>query len=216
MVAVTGPGTVATTDGAIACEPACEASFERGTSVVLEADPEERAEFRGWSGSCTGLGRCRLTVDEDRKVSATFAALPDPVLLNVNVSGRGSVVSKPAGIDCPGECSASFARGRTVQLYATAGTGSSLAGWSGGGCSQTTKRRCDVTMNGRQSVTARFRPDAAGPGDAATLRITPSGDGSGTVTGPRGFGLDCPPDCSATFRRGATVELAATGTRGRG
>lgn len=212
-VALAGPGSVQGAGGEIRCRPDCEASLDERTEIVLEADPGDRAEFKGWSHpACPGRGRCRLVLERDTTVTAAFTALQDPQLLTVDVSGAGSVVSKPAGIDCPRECSASFAPGRKVQLYATAIKGSSLAGWRGGRCTGSTQRRCDVTMNGPQSVSARFTGDPVPPGESATLTIEPSGDGSGTVTGAGG--LRCPPDCGATFERGTTVQLEATADEG--
>lgn len=211
-VAVSGPGTVAGADGKINCKPRCQAGLDAGAEVVLEADPDERAEFKGWSGACTGLGRCRVPLDTDATVSATFATLSDPQLLSVRISGAGTVASKPAGIDCPRECSESFAAGRKVQLYATRRAGSSFAGWTGGSCDGSTQRRCDVTMNGPRSIAARFTTDQTTPAERATLTIEPSGQGSGTVTGAGG--LRCPPDCSKAFRRGTTVQLKAVAHAG--
>lgn len=210
-VAVSGPGTVAGARGEINCKPRCQAAFDAGAEVVLEADPDERAEFKGWSGDCTGLGRCRVPLDGDATVSATFAALSDPQLLSVRISGAGTVASRPAGIDCPRECGASFAAGRKVQLYATQRAGSSFAGWTGGACDGSTQRRCDVTMNGPRSIAARFTTDQTTPGER-TLMVEPSGQGSGTVTGAGG--LSCPPDCSAPFKRGTAVQLEAEANTG--
>ena len=79
-------------------------------------------------------------------------------VLTVRVEARGAtgtVSSSPAGIDkCGGQCSVSFTASSSVTLTATPATGSSFAGWSGGGCTGT--GACVVTMNAAQSVTARF------------------------------------------------------------
>ena len=213
VVAVAGPGSVAGAGGQIDCKPDCEASVDERKEIVLEADPGDRAEFKGWSDpSCPGLGRCKLVLEGKTTVTAMFAALQDPQLLTVAVRGAGSVVSKPAGIDCPRECSASFATGRKVQLYATGAKGSSFASWTGRRCNGSTQRRCDVTMNGPRSVSARFSRDPVAPGERATLTIDPTGDGSGTVTGAGG--LRCPRDCDAPFKRGTAVQLEAVADPG--
>jgi len=79
-------------------------------------------------------------------------------VLTVRIEGRGAtgtVSNSPAGIDkCGGQCSVSFTASSSVTLTATPATGSSFAGWSGGGCTGT--GACVVTMNAAQSVTACF------------------------------------------------------------
>ncbi|HEY2311042.1 MAG TPA: hypothetical protein VGH46_08005 [Gaiellaceae bacterium] len=69
-------------------------------------------------------------------------------------TGSGSVTSSPAGIDCGSTCSASFASGTSVTLTAAADSGSTFAGWSGGGCSGT--GTCQVMLSAATSVTASF------------------------------------------------------------
>jgi phospholipase C len=76
--------------------------------------------------------------------------------LSVNVSGAGTgtVTSTPAGISCPGTCSATFTGNPQVTLTATPGSGFSFGGWSGTGCSGT-NTTCTVSIAGSQ-VTATF------------------------------------------------------------
>lgn len=52
-------------------------------------------------------------------------------LVSVAISGAGRVVSAPAGIDCPGTCSAAFPAGTGVNLAAAAAAPASFAGWQG-------------------------------------------------------------------------------------
>jgi PKD repeat protein len=73
--------------------------------------------------------------------------------LTVNVSGKGSVTSSPAGIDCPGDCSEAYASGAGVVLTATAEENWRFSGW-GGACSGTGS--CLLTMDSDQGVTATF------------------------------------------------------------
>jgi phospholipase C len=76
--------------------------------------------------------------------------------LTVNVAGggTGTVTSTPAGISCPGTCSATFTGNPQVTLTATPGTGFSFGGWSGTGCSGTNST-CTVSIAG-SNVTATF------------------------------------------------------------
>jgi len=69
-------------------------------------------------------------------------------------TGSGTVTSTPSGINCGAACSAPFTTGSSVTLNAVANSGSTFAGWSGGGCSGT--GACSVTMSSAQSVSAVF------------------------------------------------------------
>lgn len=69
-------------------------------------------------------------------------------------SGSGRVTSSLPGIDCGSACSAQFRRGEQVTLSATPDSGSTFAGWSGGGCHGSAT--CTLTMAGDQVATARF------------------------------------------------------------
>ncbi len=76
------------------------------------------------------------------------------VTVAVQGSATGHVVSMPAGIDCPGTCSASFATGTTVMLMAAPDTGAVFAGYTGG-C-MGLDPSCTVTAGADQTVNARF------------------------------------------------------------
>ncbi len=67
--------------------------------------------------------------------------------------GAGTVTSAPAGISCPGTCTASFTTGASVTLTASASGSSTFAGWSGA-CSGT--GACTLTLSADTSVTATF------------------------------------------------------------
>ena len=86
--------------------------------------------------------------------------------LSVSELGPGAVTSSPAGINCPGTCSASFAPGTDVSLSETPAGGWNFLQWDGacagnGGCA--------VTMGTNQNVMATFwtdgssSPSVAGP-----------------------------------------------------
>jgi len=84
----------------------------------------------------------------------TGTATQRTLTLTLRGSGTGSVASVPAGIACPGTCSALFNDGITVMLRATAAAGTTFREWRGG-CSGTAPT-CTVTMAGSQSVQAVF------------------------------------------------------------
>jgi phospholipase C len=81
---------------------------------------------------------------------------------NPNPAG-GSIVSKPAGINCGTTCSASFPSGTAVTLTATPISGSKFAEWSGG-CGGATI--CAFTLKANTTVSAIFN---AGPGSITSL-----------------------------------------------
>ena len=82
------------------------------------------------------------------------APKPATVALRVAVGGAGRVTSAPAGIVCPGRCSARFPRGVSVTLRATPRAGARLRGWSGS-CTGTA-RTCRLTLGKARATRATF------------------------------------------------------------
>lgn len=76
--------------------------------------------------------------------------------LTVTIGGGvgGSVTSSPAGITCPGVCSANFVVGTTVTLTAVGTGGGTFSQWQG--CDSSTANVCTVTTNSARNVTAEF------------------------------------------------------------
>lgn len=118
-------------------------------------------------------------------------------------AGSGTITSSPAGINCPGTCTANFSANTKVTLTATAGTNYSFAGWSGS-CSGTGP--CSLTITAAASVTPTFNPDYG-------LIVTLSGTGSGTVTSTPA-GINCPTTCTASFPQNTQVALSETPAAG--
>jgi alpha-tubulin suppressor-like RCC1 family protein len=83
-------------------------------------------------------------------------------------AGYGSVTSFPAGINCPGDCSESYASTTSVTLTATPSAGSAFAGWSGD-CGGTAA--CTVSMTAARNVTATFTANAAGGKPVTRYRL---------------------------------------------
>ncbi len=101
----------------------------------------------------------RLTVtdadglSDDELRTIVVAAAPQPlVLLNVNASGGGRVVSTPPGIDCSSQqsqpCSASFTRDQIVTLAVTPNVGQGFDSWAGDpGCADNVAPNGTATVN---------------------------------------------------------------------
>ncbi len=152
--------TAGTGEGEVSCEvnsgpvEPCEALYEEGTEVALVPEAETGSEFVQWSEDCTGTGACELTMDEAHSVTATFdeEEEPEPEEFNLTIvkagTGSGSVTCNA------GACASSYEEGTEVTLAASAASGSTFTGWSGGGCSGT--GICKVTINADTTVTATF------------------------------------------------------------
>ena len=144
--------------GATDCFGACTRDFAYGSSVTLSATAAAGSTFAGWTGDCSGTGACKLTMDQNRSATATFTLVsiaPSPQTLTVAKAGTGTgtVTSSPAGIDCGSTCTRDFDHGTQVTLTATAGPGSTFAGWTGA-CSGA--GACAMALDDARSATATF------------------------------------------------------------
>jgi len=161
--------------------------------VTLTAKASLGSEFAGWE-NCDAepsATECKVTMDEDRVVVATFELEPPPTefVLTVGLAGTGSgtVTSSPGAINCGVVCSDVYGDGTVVTLTATPASGSTFNGWSGS-CAGTGS--CVVTMDESRGVTATFEKEATPPtpgiakvaskakvkGGKALLRVTCKGE----------------------------------------
>src|SRR5256884_1629304 len=174
-VAISGSGTVSSDDGGISgCGGSCSASYDSGTPVTLRASAAAGWIFNGWSGACAGTGACAVTMSAARSITATFTRQVFTLSANKTGTGRGTVASGDRAINCGSSCgsaSASYSSGTTITLTATADSGSSFRGWSGG-CSGT--GNCVVNLTANTTVTASFA-DVAPPVLTVPSSITSTG-----------------------------------------
>jgi hypothetical protein len=170
-----GSGAVTSSPAGISCGSECSAKFAETQTVTLTATPASGSSFAGWSGACTGLGSCQVTMSAAKSVNAKFEPATGPAVFTLTVgkagSGSGTVTSVPAGIDCGGVCSGNYQEGTTVTLTASAASGSTFAGW-GGACSGT--GNCVVALNSAKSVTATFNANpVSSPPPPTEIHPTP-------------------------------------------
>ena len=183
----TGSGTVTSTPAGINCGAICTAGFSNGTVVSLSAAPASNAVFSGWSGACSGVGSCVVTMDAVKNVTPIFTR----VQYNLNViktgNGGGTIISSPGGINCGTNCLAVFDGGTGVTLSAIPDANSVFNGWSGA-CSGV--GTCSVTMDDIKNVSADF--------SKPQYSISAATTGTGNVySSPAG--IVCQPACNNNF-----------------
>ena len=195
-----GTGTVTSNPGAISCPGVCtDGTYLNGTDVTLTALATGNSTFAGWSG--TGCG-ASVSMTADRTCTANFIP-PRTLDITIAGGGTGTVTSSPGTISCPGTCTDAFTNGTVVALTPTPTGGSTFAGWSGTGCSNS------VTMSIDRACTATFDPPAP---VNHTLTVIVAGTGTGDVSSDQG-GIACSEaggDCTEAYLEGTAVVLTAT------
>jgi hypothetical protein len=152
-VSTSGDGSVTSSPGDIDCPGDCSDAFVTGTDVTLTADPDPGRSLDSWGGACSGSAlTCTVDMDASKSVSATFTA--DPVQLTVSLDGDGSGTVTGSEINCPGDCTGTYAPGTDVTLTATADVGSLFDDWTG--CDASNGNECTMDMTTDKSVTASF------------------------------------------------------------
>jgi DNA-binding beta-propeller fold protein YncE len=153
-----GAGTVISEPAGISCPSDCAEHFNEGRLVTLTATPAPHNRFAGWAGvACdeSTLMTCQVTMNQAESLSAQFAPIPQITLTVTKTgSGQGTVTSAPAGISCPGACSAAFDQGSALTLTAAPAPNATFAGYSGAGCSQAAT--CTLTISAAESLSAEF------------------------------------------------------------
>jgi len=179
----------------IDCGADCNEGYSAGAIAILSAEAADGSIFTSWSGGgCSGTSSCVVTMNETTTVTANFTAIHT---LAVVKAGSGSGQVQVEGVDCGIGCSGDYSEGDSVTLSAVVADGSVFAGWSGGGCSDTTD--CVVTVNEATTVTATFNA-------VYTLTVVKGGSGSGQV---QIEGVDCGVDCSEDYSNEESVTLSA-------
>lgn len=138
------------------------------TTWTLTATPDPGAALLGWTGACTAAATsptCDVLALRDVAAAATFGY---PLSVELLGTGGGTVLSSPAGVDCPTDCQETVAAGTTVTLTADPDSASAFDGW-GGPCAGTDPT-CTVDVSAVTDVTATFgsvvsvEEDGAGTG----------------------------------------------------
>ena len=196
MSVATAGGTVTSDVPGVVCGEACVASFGAGIDVTLTPSGPVT-----WGGACSGPGACVVPMSRARSVTASIGGAPlSRAPLAVSKTGKGSIVSAPAGISCGDACGVLLPMGSRTTLRANPEAGWVFAGWSGScrGVAPT----CEVVARAAASVGATF----VEAGTQFPVAVTKAGQG--TVTS-KPAGIDCGRACSRPFPAGSTVTIEA-------
>jgi CSLREA domain-containing protein len=191
-----GSGTI-TGDG-INCGTTCTNSYSSGTNINLNVVADSDSIFAGWSGgtNCSSS----FTINADMNCTATFdLRSPDTVVLTILQTGTGEGNVSINGLACGNPCRQNYTIGNAITLTATPNVNSIFAGWLETNCSSS------FTINTDMTCTAIFNSNSTPP-SAATLTITKSGTGDGTISGS---GINCGNICNYTYSPGTAVTLMA-------
>lgn len=160
-VSVTGAGSVDAGQETCFQNETCSIQLATGANVELTATPYDSASrFVGWSGGCSGTApTCLITMNSDQAVTASFLAVPPPLVsLTVRIKGKGSVrISGKPVCTSPGakSCRFSFTKdGRLVKLTAIPTAGNHFVRWNGA-CSGA-KGVCRLAPDANKRVIATF------------------------------------------------------------
>lgn len=166
-VGFTGEGSIVSVPPGISCAATCGSLFSAGTRITLRASPAKGWLLAGWSGSCHGLASsCVATARGAFAATAAFVKSGTRFPVAVTKVGRGTVTSRPAGINCGSACSHSFTAGTAVTIEAVAKKGWTFVRWSG--ACEGRKHACVLDMDGAKSVSATFGQVA----DPTSPRVT--------------------------------------------
>ncbi len=121
--------------------------YPYGTTVTLEAAPDEGFRFVGWSGDVTGTTHpLEVVMDSNKTISANFELRQYALVVE---SENGSVIKTP---DAP-----TYSHGTTVTLEAVPDYGYRFSGWSGdvpNGAAHTNP--IEVVLESTRTLTAHF------------------------------------------------------------
>ncbi len=220
-VSVDGSGQVTSVPAGINCPSQCDADFQSGTKVTLNAAPQNGASFTGWSGGpCNGTtsAQCAFSAVADLSITATFAQGNSGQVAQIEVDPASTTLQP--GQDFQFTATARDAQNNVVgnhPPFTWTSDAPSVAtphqqndGWfHAEGPGTATIHAAIGNVKGTATITV------IGNGGNAQLLVQKTGDGSGTVvsTSPDGR-IDCGSQCAASFSNGQEVVLSATADSG--
>ena len=190
VVSKSGIGTVISSPAGINCGTTCSAPFADGTTVTLTAIPATPSTFTGWSGGgCSGTGTCKVTMNSEVSVAATFALKQFAV-----------TASAPGGHGKASPASQNINYWSDASIAITPDTGYHIASITDNGVSK--------PISNPYRITNVIAPHTVVVTFSSQYTLAVSKSGAGTVTSVPS-GISCGATCSASFSQGTTVTLTA-------
>ncbi len=150
--------------------------YDTGTPVTVTESPNPSWAFAGYSGDCSGLGPCSVTMNAPHSVTAQFAGVTVNVPAGIQFTLNGTTYTGSQNIGlAPGSYSLTMA---AAQPNGT-GTQALFVSWSDGGLPSHS-----ITVGAaRLTITATFKTQYL-----LTTSANPPSGGSVTQTGPGSAG----------------------------
>jgi len=132
----------------------------------------DSASFRYDVGSTGSIAAADIAVAKSHLGRALPLGGESSLAVTAVGTGAGSILSNPAGINCPGSCSANFPTGTNLSLQAIAGVGSTFTQWMGlcAGVSATS----NVLLTTSSTCAATFSVNS--------YPVTPSAGANGSIS----------------------------------
>jgi hypothetical protein len=217
----TGSGTVASNPTGVNCGTDCTEIYNNGTIVTLTTTADAGSNFIGWTGACTGVGDCIVTMNSSKSVTAVFDLIPQikPTVYtdsyeplsssSVKINGRVADFGSSSGMDrgfyvsADGTCDTNDTKYSVPPVSSTGNMSYTLTGWTQGwGYYMAYAKNNNLSNNFDQGSCNRFEIPAT-----YKLLIT-SVTGNGAVTGTGG--INCRSGGSGTCQVDLSVNSAAT------
>jgi hypothetical protein len=188
----------------------CEATYDSGVTVELEATPAPHKEIV-WTGCTTPSGNtCEIDIPDGSDVTVESSEVAITHTLTVVSAGEGKVSASPGPIsncsESAGTCSGSYAENGAVTLTATPEPGWEFSGWGVGECETETGpagSECHFLMP-ESAKTAHATFVAIGK---VLLSRSTTGTGTGEIKCNEGA-------CASEYDEGEIVNLKAVPTGG--
>jgi hypothetical protein len=197
----TGAGTVTSDVAGILCGQFCSSEYPAGTRVILVASwSDSTSNFEGWSGACTGISNCVLTMDGPKNLTATFNKLT----ITASAGANGTI--SPAGV-------VEIVRGSNQGFTMTPDTGYHVRDVEVDGASvgavgsyEFTNLMVSHTISASFGINAYTVTPSAGPGGgldpSAAQTVEYNGTASFTVTPSPGYHISEVTGCGGTLSAG--------------
>lgn len=188
-----GTGSIESFPDGILCGACASdtASFPAGTSVVLTATPAAGDTLLGWSGACSGIGTCVVTMNSNQSVSAAFG--PGQSYAGSFSAGFSGTFPDPLGDTYSASASGTIAISLTANANGTISGSGSVPADMGVAVVSCPAANCETLPFSETAVgsvsgqAANFTSTFTSPDGYFTMTFHGSVNPDGTITGSATF-----------------------------